>query len=281
VSATDQAVRFTTGTRPVADVLAVSDTAQRVAASSPTAGDVITLTDTAAGAVSLSGGLFPVFTAGGTISGSSTGYLPGGHLGHTSSPTFTDYRPVARYPPITTPWTQARIEEAPAETGPWTTIDTITLSPVDSDPTAPQARSFSTPNATLTRAGTGSSFSTPPATRTSPDPVAHNSPERQPVLHVAELRARYPAVSNTTTTRPRRSPRAASKSKSAWSGSATWRSSPAPPPKRSAGRLELLEVRHTRPLTLISADDAGTDLDLTDAACRSARSTSRPAGTLA
>lgn len=57
--------------------------------------------------------------------------------------------PPPRYPPITTSWTQARIEEAPADSGPWTVIEpAFALSPV---PNAldPQSYDFSTSHATL------------------------------------------------------------------------------------------------------------------------------------
>jgi hypothetical protein len=63
--------------------------------------------------------------------------------------TFADWRPPARYPPIVDPWTTVEIQEAAGEAGPWTTIATIALSPVDGDPTNPAARSFSTEAATL------------------------------------------------------------------------------------------------------------------------------------
>jgi hypothetical protein len=55
---------------------------------------------------------------------------------------FERYRPVARYDGL--PWTQVRIEEAATEDGTFTAIETIALSPVDSDPSDPQARSFTT-----------------------------------------------------------------------------------------------------------------------------------------
>jgi hypothetical protein len=64
--------------------------------------------------------------------------------------TLTNYRPAPRYPPVTDPWTTARIEEAATADGPWTAIDTITLDPVDTDPTSPQARNLTTELATLT-----------------------------------------------------------------------------------------------------------------------------------
>lgn len=61
--------------------------------------------------------------------------------------TFTDYTPGPR--DDAQPWTSARIEEAGTAGGPWALIDTVTLSPVDTDPANPAARSFTTHNATL------------------------------------------------------------------------------------------------------------------------------------
>lgn len=60
---------------------------------------------------------------------------------------FTDYLPPPRYDAAS--WTQARIEEATAQAGPWTVIDTRPLTP-DADPTNPASRSFTTELATLT-----------------------------------------------------------------------------------------------------------------------------------
>jgi hypothetical protein len=59
---------------------------------------------------------------------------------------FERYLPPERFDDV--PWTQARIDEAPSSTGPWTTIDTITFPEVDEDPSEPQPRSFTTPNGT-------------------------------------------------------------------------------------------------------------------------------------
>jgi hypothetical protein len=47
------------------------------------------------------------------------------------------------------PWSQARIEEAMAPAGPWTLIDTLALTPPDSNPADPQERRLTTSNATL------------------------------------------------------------------------------------------------------------------------------------
>lgn len=53
-----------------------------------------------------------------------------------------DYRPSPRYDGD--PWTQAQIQEGTASTGPWTTLETINLSPVDADPRNPAYRNFTT-----------------------------------------------------------------------------------------------------------------------------------------
>ncbi len=61
---------------------------------------------------------------------------------------FVGYTPPQRFD--TLPWTDVQIEEAASDTGTWTIIDTLALSPVDSDPADPQARSFTTANGTAT-----------------------------------------------------------------------------------------------------------------------------------
>lgn len=61
--------------------------------------------------------------------------------------TFLDYVPLEREDSL--PWTQARIDEGTSSDGPWTTIDTITLDPVEPDPANPLPRSFTTALATL------------------------------------------------------------------------------------------------------------------------------------
>lgn len=63
---------------------------------------------------------------------------------------FEDYQPTPRFDDIA--WTQARIDEGDSSTGPWNTIDTIDLDPVDSDPSHPAVRSFTTENASDTPA---------------------------------------------------------------------------------------------------------------------------------
>jgi len=59
---------------------------------------------------------------------------------------FEDFPPAARYDSI--PWETVEIEEGASETGAFTLIDTLTLSPVDADPTNPASRDFSTANGT-------------------------------------------------------------------------------------------------------------------------------------
>ena len=58
---------------------------------------------------------------------------------------FEDYVPSPRYDG--TAWTEVRIEEGTASVGPWTLIDTLPLSPPDSDPSLPAYRDFTTANA--------------------------------------------------------------------------------------------------------------------------------------
>jgi len=62
----------------------------------------------------------------------------------THAESFEDYTPLARFPPVLTPWTDVRIDQSPSQLGPWTTIDTFALNPVDLDPTLPATRNFTT-----------------------------------------------------------------------------------------------------------------------------------------
>lgn len=59
----------------------------------------------------------------------------------------TDYTPLPRFDGL--PWTNARLEEGPADAGPWTPLHTFPLSPLDADPSNPITRSFTWPAATL------------------------------------------------------------------------------------------------------------------------------------
>lgn len=57
------------------------------------------------------------------------------------------FTPPPRYDSLA--WTKVRVEESTSPTGSWTLIDTITLSPVDADPSLPAQRSVTTEEATL------------------------------------------------------------------------------------------------------------------------------------
>jgi hypothetical protein len=56
--------------------------------------------------------------------------------------TFVNYRPPARFDAL--PWTEVRIAESATETGTFTLLETIALSPLDADPAEPASRSFTT-----------------------------------------------------------------------------------------------------------------------------------------
>jgi len=61
--------------------------------------------------------------------------------------TFEGFAPPKRFDGL--PFTQALIRESATIDGVYTTIDTVTLSPLDTDPANPEARDFTTANATL------------------------------------------------------------------------------------------------------------------------------------
>lgn len=62
--------------------------------------------------------------------------------------TLTGYIPIPRFDG--THWTIAQLQEAVSADGPWTTIESYALSPVDTDPRTPISRDFTTDQATLT-----------------------------------------------------------------------------------------------------------------------------------
>lgn len=84
---------------------------------------------------------------------------------------FYGYEPNARYDGQ--PWTTVKIEESTSKTGPWTLIDTKTLSPVDTDPTNPVPRSFTTNAGTLMSGWYRISFVDGAANVEYTDPVYH------------------------------------------------------------------------------------------------------------
>jgi len=53
-----------------------------------------------------------------------------------------DFRPAPRYDSL--PWTEVQIQEGTASVGPWVTLETQVLSPVDPDPANPLYRNFTT-----------------------------------------------------------------------------------------------------------------------------------------
>lgn len=61
--------------------------------------------------------------------------------------TLTDFTPVERFDGA--PWVTAKISESTASAGPWSLLETITLDPVDTDPTNPGTRDFTFDTATL------------------------------------------------------------------------------------------------------------------------------------
>lgn len=60
---------------------------------------------------------------------------------------FIGYKPPVRYDGD--PWTQVRIEESATEDGTYAEVETLALSPIDTDPTAPASRSVTTDEASL------------------------------------------------------------------------------------------------------------------------------------
>jgi len=58
-----------------------------------------------------------------------------------------DFTPPKRFDAL--PFTEASIQESATEDGPWTTLETFAILPIDSDPSDPAERSFTTALATL------------------------------------------------------------------------------------------------------------------------------------
>jgi hypothetical protein len=63
--------------------------------------------------------------------------------------TLTDYQPTERFDGNA--WTSARIEGSASSGGPWATVETIELDPVDADPKEPATRNFTTAQALTTQ----------------------------------------------------------------------------------------------------------------------------------
>lgn len=60
---------------------------------------------------------------------------------------FNGFRPSPRFDDV--PWNRVRIQESVLQAGPYVTLETLNLTPVDADPAHPAARSFTTALATL------------------------------------------------------------------------------------------------------------------------------------
>jgi hypothetical protein len=98
---------------------------------------------------------------------------------------FEDFTPPVRYDAV--PWTQVRIEEALTQTGTYAAIDTINLSPLDSDPANPASRSFTTSNATAEGLWYQMVFLDGGGNDSLPTYPIQNLPQREPYATVNEL----------------------------------------------------------------------------------------------
>jgi hypothetical protein len=115
----------------------------------------------------------------------------------------TGFTPGARYD--SNPWTQAQIGEAATAAGPFTTIDTIVLSPVDADPTNPQPRNVTTTKATLTAGWYQVTFIDAAGnTQPVPTPVPYPPPamSNQGYCSIAQVQARNAARTLSATSQP-------------------------------------------------------------------------------
>ena len=92
--------------------------------------------------------------------------------------TFRDVVPPARGDNLA--WTKVNFQEAADSGGPWTTIETITLSPVDADPANPKARIITTENATLASGWYRLIFADASDDLASPTPAVQNVQDTQP-----------------------------------------------------------------------------------------------------
>jgi hypothetical protein len=89
---------------------------------------------------------------------------------------FTDYTPPARFDGVA--WTIIKINESAVADGPWNLIDTQDITPVDTDPSHPAARSFTTDNATLVQGWYQILFEDPSGSFVASEPI-QNLPEPQ------------------------------------------------------------------------------------------------------
>lgn len=90
------------------------------------------------------------------------------------------------------PWENAEIQESQVAEGPWTTIDTQALVPIDADPANPQFRDFTTSNAALTDAWYRINFLDGIGGDQATDPMYDDGTANSLPLSIADLRARSP-----------------------------------------------------------------------------------------
>lgn len=84
-------------------------------------------------------------------------------------------------------WTQVKVDESATSTGPWTLIDTLALSPLDSDPGQPKPRRITTENAILAAGWYRLTFVDAAAASSLPTAAIQNVPsvdsETRPTVH--------------------------------------------------------------------------------------------------
>lgn len=85
------------------------------------------------------------------------------------------------------PWASLLLQESATRRGPWTTVETFTLDPVDEDPAVPEQRVFTTSLATLPAAWYRAVFVDADEAREVTDPVFAGSAIRPTVQEIANL----------------------------------------------------------------------------------------------
>src|SRR4051812_48127601 len=95
--------------------------------------------------------------------------------------------PPVRYDSVA--WTKAKLEEATTETGSYSLIETFTLSPVDSDPTNPAARNFTSAKATASTNWYRISFEDASGNLALTSPVFNSAQGSASLCGIADVRA--------------------------------------------------------------------------------------------
>jgi hypothetical protein len=102
---------------------------------------------------------------------------------------FEGYTPSKRFG--ATPWTNVLVQEAPLRTGPWVQYAHGTLTPADTNPAAPAARSFTAPGATLASAWNRVVFTDAAGNQEPFRPVFVGTTWRPTVQDIADLSPAY------------------------------------------------------------------------------------------